>query len=137
MQNARVGDLLVEAEGVSVRLARAFQPGVSNGLYKGAVRVKAPGEPAGGTLYALNAVCSLKDSPGWPTYDNLYGYRITDVAQARQVSAQPRWQILYHFDGRIEGSGAMKPQAWTARLKDNLCRRADFDDSSARAQRRD
>lgn len=132
VQNARLGDALVVAEGTHVELAQTFKPGVSNGLYKGAVRLHGPGQPTDGRLHALNAVCSIKEAPGWPTYDNLYGYPITDVAEAAQLSGKSRWQILYHFDGRIEASGDLKPQAWTARLRDNLCRRGDFDDSTAR-----
>ena len=131
VQNARLGDVLV-AEGTRVELAQTFQPGVSNGLYKGAVRLYGPGQPADGGLHALNAVCSIKDTPGWPAYDNVYGYPISAVAEAAQLSGKSRWQILYHFDGRIEASGGLKPQAWTARLRDNLCRRGEFDDSTAR-----
>ena len=129
---AYLGDPLVEADGTRVELAQTFRPGVSNGLYKGAVRLHGPGQPAEGSLHALNAVCSLEDTPGWPPYDNLYGYPIEKVAEARELSGKSRWQILYHFDGRIEGSGDLEPQAWTARLRDNLCRRGDFDDSTAR-----
>lgn len=132
VQNASLGDPLVEADGTRVELAQTFRPGVSNGLYKGAVRLHGPGQPAEGSLHALNAVCSLADTPGWPPYDNLYGYPIEKVAEARELSGKSRWQILYHFDGRIEGSGDLEPQAWTARLRDNLCRRGDFDDSTAR-----
>ncbi|WP_323249150.1 hypothetical protein [Synechococcus sp. CCY9202] len=123
---------MVQVEGTRVELAQSFQPGVSNGLYKGAVRVFGADQPSAGSLYALNAICSIKDTPNWPAYDNLYGYPIQEVGQARSLSGQPRWQVLYHFDGRIEGTGPLKPQAWTSRLKDNLCRRGDFDDSKVR-----
>ncbi len=132
VQDAALGDPLVEVDGVRVALAKTFQPGVSNGLYKGAVRVSGRGQMGEGTLYALNAVCSLEDSPGWPPYDNLFGYPIAAVSEAEPLSAQQRWQILYHFDGRIESKGELKPQPWMARLKDNLCRRGDFNDSTAR-----
>jgi hypothetical protein len=131
IQNAKVGDPLVEVEGTRVDLAQDFQTGVSNGLYKGAVRLTGPDHPADGSLHALNVVCSLPDTPGWPPYDNLYGYPIRAVAEARNVGGEKRWQILYHFDGRIEGTGSLKPQAWMSRLKDNLCRRGDFDDAKA------
>jgi hypothetical protein len=135
IQKAKVGDLLVQAEGVRVELARTFRPGVSNGLYRGAVKVSGAGQGAGPTLHAMNAVCSAKDLPGWPTYDNLFGFAIGDVKQEQPSAGQDRWQVLYHFDGRVEGSGALKPQPWMARLKDNLCRRADFDDTAGRVAR--
>ncbi|QNI72027.1 hypothetical protein CyaNS01_02935 [Cyanobium sp. NS01] len=132
IQNAKAGDALVQVEGTRVDLALDFQPGVSNGLYKGAVRLFGPDQPEAGSLLAVNAVCSLEDTPGWPPYDNLYGRTIKEPAEARDLSGQSNWQILYYFDGKVEASGTIEPQPWAQRLKDNLCRRGDFDDSTAR-----
>ncbi len=131
VQQAKVGDPLVAVEGTRVELARAFRPGFPNGLYRGVVRVQGSAAGAGGQLYALNAVCSVPDQPGWPAYDNLYGQRIGSLGEAERPPDQGRGQVLYHFDGRIEASGGLKPTAWMQRLRDNLCRRGDFDDRPA------
>jgi hypothetical protein len=77
----------------------------------------------------MNAVCSIKGEPGWPTYDNIYGNPIRDLNRNSSFSAKERWQILYHFDGRVEKSGMLQPDAWASRLKDNLCRKGDFNDT--------
>lgn len=132
IQNAQPGDTLVELEGTRVELALDFQPGVSNGLYKGAVRLFGAEHPEAGSLQAVNAVCSLENTPGWPAYDNLYGRAISEPEEARAVSGNTNWQVLYYFDGKVEASGPIQSGPWTQRLKDNLCRRDDFDDSTAR-----
>lgn len=131
IQKAKEGDLLVKAGQSRVHLVRPFKPGVPNGLYKGAVRVSEAGG-TGGDLHEVNAVCSIEGEPLWQSYDNLYGQPISDRDQSGSASSTQRWQILYHFDGRIETSGKASgnaaAQSWKARLKDNLCRRGDFDD---------
>ena len=129
VKNAKAGDLLVTSGQTRVELVAPFQPGVANGLYKGVIRVAQPDGQA--RLFRVNAVCSMKDEPGWPTYDNLFADPIADIKQASALGAsQQRWQIFYHFDGRVESNAKVKPEPWMARLKDNLCRRGDFDDSA-------
>jgi hypothetical protein len=132
IQQAKEGDLLVKAGQSRVELVRPFKPGVPNGLYRGAVRVSQPGGAAGGELHEVNAVCSIKGEPLWPTYDNLYGQPISERDQSGSATSSQRWQVLYHYDGKIEtrgtASGNAAAQPWAARLKDNLCRRGDFDD---------
>lgn len=129
LKDAKAGDLLVKAGQTRVSLVAPFQPGVANGLYKGVIRVSQP--DGASRLYRMNAVCSLKGEPGWPTYDNLFGDPIADLKQASALGASPqRWQIFYHFDGRVEPNRRASPEPWMARLKDNLCRRGDFDDAA-------
>lgn len=127
-QGARAGDLLVKAGDTRVELVAPFQPGVANGLYKGVVKVSQPGGES--RLFRVNAVCSLKGEPGWPTYDNLFGDPLSDAGKVPQGASPQRWQIFYHFDGRVESNRKLTIQPWMARLKDNLCRRGDFDDSA-------
>jgi hypothetical protein len=129
VKDAKAGDLLVRSAQTRVALVAPFQPGVANGLYKGVIRVtQADGA---NRLYRINAVCSMKNEPGWPTYDNLFADPITDVKQASTLGASPdRWQIFYYFDGRVEANRKVIPEPWMVRLKDNLCRRDDFDDSA-------
>jgi hypothetical protein len=140
IQQAKEGDLLVKAGKSRVELVRPFKPGVPNGLYKGAVRVHRPGGAAGGELHEVNAVCSIRGEPLWPTYDNLYGQPLSDRRQSGSASSNERWQVLYHFDGRIEtlgkAAGDTSSQPWAARLKDNLCRRGDFDDRPSHIKER-
>ena len=132
IQDAEVGDLLVVAEGTEVELAKTFEPGVSNGLYKGAVRVSRDNQKSEPQLYSINAVCSLEGEVDWPSYDNMYGSPINEPAQAEEASLDNRWQILFHFDGRIETKGSLAAEPWHERLKNNLCRREEFNDSTAR-----
>lgn len=129
VKDAKAGDLLVRSGQTRVTLVAPFQPGVANGLYKGVIRVS---EADGARrLYRMNGVCSMKNEPGWPTYDNLFADPIADLKQASAPGASPqRWQIFYHFDGRVEPNRKVTPEPWMARLKDNLCRRGDFDDSA-------
>jgi hypothetical protein len=131
IQKAKEGDLLVKAGQSRVLLVRAFKPGVANGLYKGAVRVSQLGGEGGGDLHEVSAVCSIAGEPLWQSYDNLYGQPISNREQSGSASSAQRWQFLYHFDGRIEAKGKPASQPWAARLKDNLCRRGDFDDRPA------
>lgn len=128
VQQARAGDTLVTAGDTRVELVQAFRPGFPNGLYRGVVRVHEPGSPAGGQLYKLNGICSVHNQPGWPPYDNLYGHRIANLAEVDQTNDKSRGQVLYHVEGRIEASGSFTATPWMQRLKDNLCRRGDFDD---------
>lgn len=129
VQTAKEGDLLVKSGQTRVELVAPFKPGVANGLYKGVIRVSQP--DGQDRLYRMNAVCSMKNEPGWPTYDNLFADPVADTKQAEAPEASPqRWQIFYHFDGRVEPSRNVKPEPWMVRLKDNLCRRGDFDDSA-------
>ena len=133
LQTAEIGDLLVRAGTTTVTLAKAFVPGVPNGLYKGVVRVQIDGQPASSArLYQVNAVCSLENESNWPSYDNLYGNELKNLAEAGKFSTVTRWQILYHFDGGVKSTGVLARQPWTDRLKDNLCRRGTFNDSAPR-----
>lgn len=136
---AKEGDLLVRAGQSRVELVRPFRPGVPNGLYRGAVLVHQPGGAGAGELHEVNAVCSIKGEPLWPTYDNLYGQPISNRDQSGSATSSERWQVLYHFDGRIESRGKVPGEAaarsWAARLKDNLCRRSDFDDRPAHVKK--
>jgi hypothetical protein len=148
-QQAQVGDLLVRSGSERVHLERPFRPGVSNGLYGGVVRISGADGQDGVRRHELNAVCSLPGEPGWPAYDNLYGRSLPEAplpggtgkdgeagqpgkADAKRSDDEGRWQILYHFDGRIERLGTPQRGSWQGRLKDNLCRRGPFDDSTAR-----
>ena len=129
VKTAKAGDLLVKSGQTRVELVTPFEPGVANGLYKGVIRVSQP--DGQDRLYRMNAVCSMKNEPGWPAYDNLFADPVADTKQAEAPGASPqRWQIFYHFDGRVEPNRNVKPEPWMVRLKDNLCRRGDFDDSA-------
>ncbi len=129
IQNAKPGDLLVDVGGSRVELVRPFRSGAANGQYKGVVKVSAASDPTKGQLYEMSAICSIRGVPGWPTYDNLYGNPISDIKVETKFSAEDRWQHLFHFDGRTEKIGKLDSDGWTSRLKDNLCRKGDFDDS--------
>jgi hypothetical protein len=128
VQDAKPGDLLVAVEGSRVELVRAFTPGIANGLHKGVVKVTS-GDDAKGQMYETTAICSVKGQPGWQTYDNIYGDPITDLNAKRTFPVKDRWQFLFHFDGRTEQIGKLDPSVWVSRLKDNLCRKGDFDDT--------
>jgi hypothetical protein len=128
IQNATAGDLLVEAGHSRVELVKPFTPGIANGQYKGVVKVTSKTGSPPPQLYEVSAVCSLKGEPGWPAYDNLYGMPISSIKDAGSYSDKDRWQILYHFDGRIEKKGTLNFDEWSSRLKDNLCRKGSFDD---------
>ena len=86
------------------------------------------GQLEGQQLLELNAVCSMPQSPGWPAYDNLYGRAIQRGEEAKGTTGTTSWQVLFHFDGRQEARMGSSPGPWLARLRDNLCRRGDFDD---------
>lgn len=126
---AKPGDTLVRSGQERVVLERAFRPGQPNGLYKGIVKVSGP-EGAERRL-EVNGVCSMPglQSEGWPSYDNLYGRRLgaSGGSQASPDGGQS-FQMLFHFDGRVEAGKAAAEQAWLSRLRDNLCRRGSFDD---------
>ena len=126
---AKVGDVLVRAEGSEVRLEHAFRPAEPNALLDGAVRLRTK---QGEQLLELNAVCSLPKEPGWPPYDNLYGRAIRRGEEAKGTTGTTSWQVLFHFDGRQEARMGANPGPWLARLRDNLCRRGDFDDRPAK-----
>ena len=128
-QKAKPGDLLVEADGSRVELVRAFTPGIANGLHKGVVKITTEAGDAKGQMYEVTAICSIKGEPGWPTYDNIYGDPISDLNAKRTFPVKDRWQFLLHFDGRTEKTGRLEPSSWVPRLKDNLCRKGDFDDT--------
>jgi hypothetical protein len=129
IQNAKAGDLLVEAGGSRVELVRPFTPGIANGLHKGVVKVSPAAGGGKSQMHEVSAICSIKGEPGWPTYDNIYGNPISDPSAKRDFSAKDRWQFLYHFDGRTEKIGQLGSDGWTSRLKDNLCRKGDFTDT--------
>ena len=122
---AKVGNILVRAEDTDVRLEHTFRPAEPNALLDGAVRVRSK---EGEKLLELNAVCSLPQTPGWPAYDNLYGRAIQRGEEAKGTTGTTSWQVLFHFDGRQEERMGTSPGPWLARLRDNLCRRGDFDD---------
>lgn len=128
IQKAQVGDRLVSAGPTRVHLARPFRPGVPNGLYGGVVRLEGPPPAGGGQLHQVTAICSIQGLPGWPSYDNLYGDPIRSPGERPAAPTAQRWQVLFHFDGRLEQRGAPMQGAWLSRLRDNLCRRGDFDD---------
>lgn len=125
LSRAKVGDALVRSDRATVRLARVFRTAEPNALLDGAVRVRTQ---AGEQLQELNAVCSLPDSPGWPAYDNLFGRPIRDPEQAKGTTGTTSWQVLFPFAGGEKVNMGKSPGAWLARLRDNLCRRGDFDD---------
>jgi ribosomal protein L27 len=122
---AQVGEILVRQEGTTVRLAHAFRTAEPNALVDGVVRVEAEG---GQQLLEVNAVCSMPNTPNWPSYDNLFGRPIQRVQEAKGATGTTRWQVLFHYDGRVETRMGESPGPWLARLRDNLCRRGDFDD---------
>jgi hypothetical protein len=127
IQNANAGDLLVETGQSRVELVKPFAPGIANGQFKGVVKVTSKTGSPPPQLYEVSAVCSIKGEPDWPAYDNLYGNPISSIKKAGSYSEKSRWQILYHFDGRIEKKGNLESDAWASRLKDNLCRKGSFD----------
>jgi hypothetical protein len=120
---------LVEADGSRVELVRAFTPGIANGLHKGVVKITTEAGDAKGQMYEVTAICSVKGEPNWPTYDNVFGDPISDLNAKRTFPVKDRWQFLFHFDGRTEKTGRLEPSGWVSRLKDNLCRKGDFDDT--------
>lgn len=130
---AKPGDLLVRtSSGQEVRLVKPFRAGVPNGLYGGVIDVittSTDGRERTERIDA-NAVCSVEGVPGWPDYDNVYG----SIHNSEQTVAedQERWQVLLHFDGRAEvrtdDGLESSPLEWAPRLRDNLCRKGDFDD---------
>jgi hypothetical protein len=122
---ARQGDLLVRADETRVHLAAPFRPAVPNSLQDGVVRIETA---AGSRLMEVNAVCSMPGLPDWPPYDNLYGRGISQVDDAKGLSGRTEWQVLYPFQGEPQVRMGVAPGAWVARLRDNLCRRGDFDD---------
>ena len=110
-----------------LELVQPFKPGEPNGLYRGIVRLQrgTNGKPQ---LYEVNAVCSMPDLPNWPNYDNLYGKPLGSVEESKAQRGNTKWQILYHFNSAQEVKMGSNPGPWTSRLRDNLCRRGDFDD---------
>ena len=130
---ARVGDLLVHSGDDTIRLVKTFRQGEPNGLFDGVVSLQR-GDKGTPTLIEINAICSLPDEPGWPSYDNLYGRTVQNADQAKGRSGDTQWQVLYHFSGRVETRIKQKPGAWVDRLRDNLCRRGPFDDRPTKAQ---
>ncbi|AFY29638.1 hypothetical protein [Cyanobium gracile] len=129
IQDAKPGDLLVEVDGSRVELVRAFTPGIANGLHKGVVKVTSGAGDGKGQLYETTAICSVKGEPGWQSYDNIYGDPISDLNAKVTFPVKNRWQFLFHFDGRTDQVGKLDPSVWVVRLKDNLCRKGDFDDT--------
>jgi len=128
---AKVGDILVMAEGTTVALAKPFRQGEPNGLFDGVISVKKAGQQTT-DLLEVNAICSVPGEAGWPPYDNLYGKAITRAEQAKGRSGDTQWQILYYFSGKQDARMGQKPGPWIDRLHDNLCRHGDFDDRPKR-----
>lgn len=130
---AQPGATLVRSGDQAVILEQPFRPGVPNGLYRGIVRITGP---AGSSQrHELNGVCSMPglQSEDWPAYDNLYGKSLGATEQQPSATTQA-WQVLLHFDGRVEGRGTPPDQQLLSRLRDNLCRRGNFDDSKKSAR---
>jgi hypothetical protein len=125
VSRARPGDTLIRHGRERVVLERPFRPGQPNGLYKGIVTVR--GGEGGVRRLEVNGVCSMPglQAEGWPAYDNLYGRKL---AASGGEAGQERWQVLFHYDGRVEVQQAAAEQAWLTELRDNLCRRGRFDD---------
>jgi hypothetical protein len=128
LTRARPGDTLVRSGATQVVLERGFRPGHPNGLYGGIIRVRAA--EVGERRWEVNGVCSMPglQEEGWPAYDNLYGHRLPEAGGDRR---EQRWQVLFHFDGRVQGrldAGTAAEQAWLSDLRDNICRRGRFDD---------
>lgn len=129
IQNAKPGDLLVNTKGNQVELVRAFTPGIANGLHKGWVKVTSEAGDAKGKTYQVTAICSIKGEPGWPPYDNIFGDLVNDLNFKGTLPPNKRWQFLFYFDGRTEKTGTLESNDWVSHLKDNLCRKGDFDDT--------
>jgi hypothetical protein len=130
---AKPGDLLVRVGEVSVTLVKPFRQGEPNGLFDGVVSVATAGGGAP-ALMEINAVCSLPGEPGWPSYDNLYGRPIRRVEDATGRTGDTKWQVLYNYSGRQDVRMGQKPGPWVDRLRENLCRRASFDDRPHKLQ---
>ncbi|MEB3266179.1 MAG: hypothetical protein VKN13_06135 [Cyanobacteriota bacterium] len=127
---ARPGQVLVRVAQERVLLVAPFRAAVPNSLLDGVVRVEGP---AGQRLVEVNAVCSMPDLPGWPDYDNLYGRTIRQVTEAKGPSGRTEWQVLFPFRGQPQVRSGSTPGPWVARLRDNLCRRGEFDDRAQRS----
>ena len=127
LSTAKPGDTVVVVGPERLELVQPFQPGEPNGLYHGIVRLQGGtnGKPQ---LYEVSAVCSMPNLPNWPNYDNLYGKALGSVQESKAQRGTTQWQILYHFNSPHEVKMGSNPGLWTARLRDNLCRRGDFDD---------
>ncbi|MEB3300555.1 MAG: hypothetical protein VKN56_01155 [Cyanobacteriota bacterium] len=124
---AKPGDALVRVGKTVVTLVKPFRQGEPNGLFDGVIRVTTEGnnQPV---LMEINAICSLPNEPGWPSYDNLYGRILSRAEEAVGRSGDTQWQVLYNFSGIQDVRMGQKPGSWTDRLRNNLCRREDFDD---------
>jgi hypothetical protein len=124
---AKPGDALVRVGKTVVTLVKPFRQGEPNGLFDGVIRVTTEGnnQPV---LMEINAICSLPNEPGWPSYDNLYGRILSRAEEAEGRSGDTQWQVLYKFSGIQDVRMGQKPGPWTDRLRNNLCRREDFDD---------
>jgi hypothetical protein len=70
----------------------------------------------------------MPDLPNWPSYDNLYGKALGSAEESKGKRGNTQWQVLYHFNSPQEVKMGSNPGPWTSRLRDNLCRRGDFDD---------
>ena len=124
---AKPGDTVVVVGPERLELVQPFKPGEPNALYHGILRLQGGtnGKPQ---LYEVSAVCSMPDLPNWPKYDNLYGKALGSVEESKAKRGTTQWQILYHFGSAPEVKMGSNPGPWTSRLRDNLCRRGDFDD---------
>ena len=130
VSTAKPGDLLVLSGKQRLELVQAPRGGtVPTSRLGGVVRLRSDGQEQ---LYAVNAVCSMPNLPGWPTYDNLYGRELSTVAEAKNSLGKTSWQILFHYAKSKEEKMGSDPGPWTARLRDNMCRRGDFDDRPKR-----
>jgi len=131
LSTAKPGDIVVAMGPQRLELVQPFKPGEPNGLYQGIVRLQrgTNGKPQ---LHEVNAVCSMPDLPNWPNYDNLYGKPLGSVEESKAQRGNTQWQILYHFNSAQEVKMGSNPGPWTSRLRDNLCRRGDFDDRPKR-----
>jgi hypothetical protein len=124
---AKPGDLLVRSGSMAVTLVKPFRQGEPNGLFDGVIRLAGDGASKP-VLMEINAICSLPGEPGWPSYDNIYGRPVSREEEAKGRSGDTQWQVLYNFSGTRDVRMGENPGPWTDRLRDNLCRRGDFDD---------
>ena len=132
ISEAKIGDVLVISDDTQVRLSQPFRPGTPNGLYDGAVTTLS--ESGQDQHFEVNAVCSMPDLPGWPSYDNIYGKPIASPSDAGSSGGETKWQSLLRFDGTVSAEGPEASPEWAERLAQNLCRKGDFDDTNSDGQ---
>ena len=76
----------------------------------------------------------MPDLPNWPEYDNIYGRWLEADEEPGVDGGDTDWQLLMYFDGRLVNQGKQEAPSWAKRLAENLCRKGDFEDESAKNQ---